>query len=718
MALGSLGKLFVEIGADTKGLKKGLDGAESQINAFGGKVKKTGAAIGAGMSKTGRGMTAGITLPLVAAGAGFIALSGKAANFENQMNEVFTLMPGMSAKAMDAMTKDVLDFSKEMGTLPEEAVPALYQAISAGVPKENVFDFLTVANKAAVGGVTDLETAVDGITSVVNAYGSDVVDAAEASDLMFTAVKLGKTNFDELSRSLFNVIPTASALGVEFGDVTAALAAITAQGTPTSVATTQLRQLFVELSKDTGKASSAFKEIAGVGFADFIAQGGNVQDALVIMEQAADANGVSLQNMFGSVEAGNAALALTGKGAEALTRNIEEMGKSPGATEEAFTTMSKGAAYSMKLLKAEFSAAMITIGNDFIPILKDDLLPIFRDDLMPLLTGVVIPGIKAVAGAFSAMSPGMKKVALVVLALAAALGPVLMILGPIISGVTALAPVVAAVGAVIGGVALGPIVLIVAAIAAVIAILWVLEERFGVITTVINIVKDAFFGLIDWLSTAVPAAIEMVIGFLSGLGDKLLFMLGPIGAVIYAFRHWDEIKGIVSGAVSGIPGIVSGAISRAVGAITSLYGAFRNAGRAIMNALRDGILSGISAAVAAVRSAAAKLRSYLPGSDAKTGPLSDLMASGKALMTTFDAGMNAANVDLSGTMEHVLPQPATLTNAAPAASNGSQGGSVSNSNSISIGEVHLSKDYDFEQLMKDIDRHQAGQRMQRGIGAI
>lgn len=718
MALGSLGKLFVEIGADTKGLKKGLDGAESQINAFGGKVKKTGAAIGAGMSKTGRGMTAGITLPLVAAGAGFIALSGKAANFENQMNEVFTLMPGMSAKAMDAMTKDVLDFSKEMGTLPEEAVPALYQAISAGVPKDNVFDFLTVANKAAIGGVTDLETAVDGITSVVNAYGSDVVDAAEASDLMFTAVKLGKTNFNELSQSLFQVIPTASALGVEFGDVTAALAAMTAQGTPTRVATTQLRQLFVELSKDTGKASSAFKEIAGVGFADFIAQGGNVQDALVIMEQAADANGVSLQNMFGSVEAGNAALALTGKGAETFGRNLEEMAGAAGATNTAFATMDEGAARSMAKLKAEFSAAMITIGNDFIPILKDDLLPIFRDDLMPLLTGVVIPGIKAVAGAFSAMSPGMKKVALVVLALAAALGPVLMILGPIISGVTALAPVVAAVGAVIGGVALGPIVLIVAAIAAVIAILWVLEERFGVITAVINIVKDAFFGLIDWLSTAVPAAIEMVIGFLSGLGDKLLFMLGPIGAVIYAFRHWDEIKGIVSGAVSGIPGIVSGAISRAVGAITSLYGAFRNAGRAIMNALRDGILSGISAAVAAVRSAAAKLRSYLPGSDAKTGPLSDLMASGKALMTTFDAGMNAANVDLSGTMEHVLPSPATLTNAAPAASNGSQGGSVSNSNSISIGEVHLSKDYDFEQLMKDIDRHQAGQRTQRGFGAI
>ena len=143
MAFGSIGKLFVEVGADISGLKKGLSGAESQVNAFGGKVKKSGAAIGAGMSKAGKGMTAGITLPLAAAAGGFVVLTGKAANFENQMNEVFTLLPGMSQTAMDAMTDDVLKFSREMGTLPAETVPALYQAISAGVPKENVFDFMT-----------------------------------------------------------------------------------------------------------------------------------------------------------------------------------------------------------------------------------------------------------------------------------------------------------------------------------------------------------------------------------------------------------------------------------------------------------------------------------------------------------------------------------------------------------------------------------------------
>ncbi|MBC2746259.1 MAG: phage tail tape measure protein [ANME-2 cluster archaeon] len=712
MAYGNIGKLFVEIGADISGLKKGLSGAETQVSTFGKNVKKSGKAIGDSMTSAGKGMTAGITAPLVAAGAGFMILSGKAANFENQMNEVFTLMPGMSKEAMDAMTEDVLKFSKEMGTLPNESVPALYQAISAGVPPDNVFDFMRTANKAAIGGVTNLETAVDGITSVVNAYGSDIVSATEASDLMFTAVKLGKTNFDELSGSLFQVIPTASALGVEFGDVTAALATMTAQGTPTRIASTQLRQVFVELSKSTSKTSKAFQEVSGVTFQEFIAQGGNVQDALGIMEQAAATNGVALQDMFGSVEAGNAALALTGKGAESFRNNLAEMNNSLGATDTAFATMDKSASRSMAKLKAEFSAVMIELGNEFIPILKDDLLPIFRDDIAPLLTDVVVPAIKLAAGAFSAMSPGMKKVALVVLALAAALGPVLMVLGPIISGITALAPIISAVvpavtaaGAAIGAVALGPIALIIAAIVAVIGIVFLARkawsENWGGIqektAAVWDWLKGFFSGLVDGLATAITSSIHWI----STLGDKLLFLLGPVGMIIYAFRNWEQIKTIVSNILGGLVNYINGLIST-----------FGSAGRNIMNAFVSGVTAGINRAVAKVREGLAKIRNLMPGSDAKEGPLSDITASGKALMTTFEKGISGSDARPAAAFTAKAPDVAGMAGA------GAGAGISNSSSSITIGEVHLSKDYDFEALMQDINRYQQSKRIQRGIGSI
>lgn len=287
--------------------------------------------------------------------------------FDKQIREVYTLMPGMSTKAMDAMSGDVLAFSAEVGRVSDEVVPALYQAISAGVPQDNVFEFMRVASDAAAGGVTELETAVDGISSVMNAYGQDVISATQASDLMFTAVKGGKTTFDELSRSLFNVIPTAASLNLEFGNVTAALATMTAQGTPTTVATTQLRQLLVELSKDGSEAAATFEKLAGKSFTEFIAQGGNLAGALTIMEQGAADSNLRLSDMFGSVEAGNAALALTGAGAAKFAQELQAAADASGATEEAAAIMNDSLEHQEALAKAAKEEMMILIGDALEP---------------------------------------------------------------------------------------------------------------------------------------------------------------------------------------------------------------------------------------------------------------------------------------------------------------------------------------------------------------
>lgn len=301
--------------------------------------------------------------------------SVQAANqFNKGMKEVFTLLPGISKQSMSAMTNDVKEFSKEMGTLTSETVPALYQALSAGVSQDSVFDFLETANKAAIGGVTNLETAVDGLSSVVNAYGEDTVSASKASDLMFTTVKLGKTTFEELSSSLYNVVPTAVGAGVAFEDVSAALAAMTAQGIPTSVATTQLRQAIVELSKSGTETDKIFRQIAGKGFTDFIAEGNNIQQAFQLLEQYASDTNVGVNDLFGSVEAGNAVLALTGQGTEKFTQSMSEMKEAIGATDAAFKTMEEDPGRKWDRIVAAAEVAQINIGN----VLIDKLLPIME----------------------------------------------------------------------------------------------------------------------------------------------------------------------------------------------------------------------------------------------------------------------------------------------------------------------------------------------------
>lgn len=322
--------------------------------------------------------------------------------FETGMNEVFTLLPGISGQAMLEMEGQVKRFAEEFSVLPEEVVPALYQSLSAGVPQDNVFSFLETANQLAVGGVTDLETAVDGLSSVVNAYGSDIITAAEASDAMFTAVKLGKTTVDELASSLFNVIPTAAGIGVEFNDITAAMASLTAQGTPTSVATTQMRQLLVELSSATSDVAERFEELTDQSFNEFINSGGNVADALKILSDDATESGLSVKDFFGSVEAANAALALTGN-LEGYRSNIEAMGDAAGATEAAYEQMAQGISFSLDGLKATFEVLKINIGDTFgnTAVSAIEEFSLFLDDNMNNI-GTMFEGLSGlIGGSFS-----------------------------------------------------------------------------------------------------------------------------------------------------------------------------------------------------------------------------------------------------------------------------------------------------------------------------
>ena len=317
----------------------------------------------------GFGKKAGLAFAAAgAAGATAIAGLGAAsvktfADVDQQMREVYTLLPGISEQAMGKMREQVRDFSAEFGVLPQETIPALYQALSAGVPKDNVFEFLETAQKAAKGGVTELATAVDGISSVINAYAESGLSAAEASDQMFTAVRLGKTDFDQLSSSLFNVTPTTAALGVEFSDVTAALASLTAQGVPTSVATTQLRQLFVELSKESSKLSGTFEELSGRSFQDFIAEGGTTADAMALLGEHASDTDVNVSDLFSSVEAGAAALGLSGANLEGYRANLDAMGESAGATDAAFDTMNEGLGPLVDRLKALGAVTLDRVGE-------------------------------------------------------------------------------------------------------------------------------------------------------------------------------------------------------------------------------------------------------------------------------------------------------------------------------------------------------------------
>lgn len=408
--------------------------ASQAIEAF-GKLKDRTTDLEKGFNKIGKAFsnfgslaTKSLTVPIVASTTAMGLASKKAIEFDNGMREVLTLLPELGNESFEKLKNQALSFSKDIGKAPEETVKALYQALSAGIPRENVFEFLKTAGEASIAGVSDLKTSVDGLTSVTNAYGSEILNAQKASDIMFQTVKLGKTDFTQLSNSLFNVIPIASAIGVQFEDIGAAIAAMTAQGVPTSVATTQIRQSLVELNKEGSVAYETFKQISGESFKDFIAGGGNLQEALQMMSDHAEKTGKEVTSMFSSVEAGNAVLALSGKNASKFKDYLDQVRNSVGATSEAFKKIDDGAARQFERLQAELSALVIELGNNALPLINESFIPLFRDTLVPIIDDA-IRTISSLIKAFNNLPAPLQATTVGIIGITAGLGPALQGIG-------------------------------------------------------------------------------------------------------------------------------------------------------------------------------------------------------------------------------------------------------------------------------------------------
>jgi hypothetical protein len=183
---------------------------------------------------------------------------------------------------------------------------------------------------------------------------------------LFTTVKLGKTTMAELNSSLAQVAPIASAIGVGLDEVGASVAVLTANGMSTSQAATGLKAALGELSKSGSVASDAFKELNGVSFTDFLEAGGTLEEAMVLIAES----GEPVNDMFGSMDAGNAVMSLTSGNASQLSANMVAMGESSGAAGEAFEMMDGTTGRSMDRIKAKLEVVQIQLGDKLLPIVE------------------------------------------------------------------------------------------------------------------------------------------------------------------------------------------------------------------------------------------------------------------------------------------------------------------------------------------------------------
>jgi len=384
------------------------------------------------------------------------------------------------------------------------------------VPKENAIEFLTVATKAAIGGVTDTATAVDGLTTVINAFKLPIEDAQKVADIMFTTVKGGKTTFEELSAALFNVAPIAAASGVRFEEVSAALATMTKQGVPTKIATTQLRQAMVALQKPTKEMNEV---IADLGFesGQTMLEEIGLAKTLDALRNASGGSNEMLMKMFGSVEAGQAVLALTGDNMAMFTEDLKAMEESTGAATDAFEEMEKGASRQMEALKNSFKNIMISIGNVLLPILKDIV-----EMIKP-----VIENIKT----WIAANPGLTKTIVIIVG---AIGGLLLVLGPILimlPGIIAALPILAGAFSLL----LGPVGLVIAAIVGLIAIGILVQKNWDGIMGFFSGIPAKFGEIFSQLTDIILAPFRAA---WEGIGRGINGLIAMLNKISFTIPKW------------------------------------------------------------------------------------------------------------------------------------------------------------------------------------
>ena len=309
--------------------------------------------------------------------------------FETTFAKASTLIDD-SAVSLEGLEDQILNLSKTSGVAGDVLNESLYQALSAGIPitddGADAMAFLERNVQLAKGGFTDLTTAVDTTTTVINAYGMGVDEINNITDILIKTQNAGKTTVDELGASLAQVIPTAAAMGVSFEQVGAAMATLTAQGTPTAQATTQLRGLLAELGKQGTKSSNILLDLTGKSFKQLQDEGMTVADVLAIMNEHAEDNNLSMLDLFSSIEAGQGALALTGDGADKFNETMITMKDGVDATQEAFDVMAATTSEQMNKAMNELKIILTEIFLAIAPLLLSVLTFINENELLvPIL---------------------------------------------------------------------------------------------------------------------------------------------------------------------------------------------------------------------------------------------------------------------------------------------------------------------------------------------
>lgn len=385
-------------------------------------VQKQLERVGAGITKFGQGLRGIGTAASLAITAPITALAGVATNEFNQFESALSRMKGLvglSNEEIKGFKENILQLAVATGKAPLELAQAMENITSSGVQGNAALETLTVTARAAAGGLGEVRSVSDTVTSAMNAYGVANLSATKATDILVSAVREGKAEAETFAPVLGNVLPIANEMGISFDEAAGSIAYLTLATGSASTAATQYQNILAQTIKLNAKHDSG-KILVGAGidiegFKKDVASGG-LQPALMKMKDSLAKVGLTLKDAFPDVQAMTAALQLTGANAGKAASVIENVGKAAGSVDKAFEAAAETTQFKLNQSMAQMKVILIDLG--------EIIAPIFAN-----LTNWLGKAMEA----WKSLTPESKKWVVTVLSFAVAIGPLLVGLGTFIA---------------------------------------------------------------------------------------------------------------------------------------------------------------------------------------------------------------------------------------------------------------------------------------------
>lgn len=259
---GTIGNATRSIVSNVRNIASGVFNAGNAISGFGQRIEGIGRSmrsLGYDAERLGRGLTVGITLPVVGAG---IAVLRAGTQFENALKKVEVLV-GVNRNVVNAWGEEILRVAPSLATLPTEMAEGLFFAASAFgnlAAQAPVMEVLVAATKGAVIGLGSVEEVARVTTSLIKGFGEENINAAQAVELLVKATQQGNFEIDTLVGTLGRVIGVFATVEGDATDLLAAISTLSLTGFTTSQSVTALQTALLNLVKPSKQNAELMAE--------------------------------------------------------------------------------------------------------------------------------------------------------------------------------------------------------------------------------------------------------------------------------------------------------------------------------------------------------------------------------------------------------------------------------------------------------------------------